>query len=114
MVTAMEATALVALFPILMKSIEATEEATKAPTNKETLPVLVIMPELEEALVSAMPKVSLASMEDQDSVSDSVPATAQDMAVMATALLMFTVDMVASDMVATEAMVAMAVAAFVI
>ena len=109
-VSATEVIAIAALFPILVTSIEATVETNT--TNHKTSLVLATEQESDMALVPDMPKDSLASLANQDSVS---AATAQDMAVMATAPPEFTVDMVVMvDMAATEAMVAMAAAASVI
>ena len=110
MATATEVIAIAALFPILVTSIEATVETNTTP--QETSLVLATEQELDMALVPDMPKDSLASPADQDLV---LPATAKDTAVMATAPPEFTVDMVVMvDMVATEAMAAMAAAASVI
>ena len=112
-VSATEVIAIAALFPILVTSKEATVE--KNTTNHKTSLVLATEQELDMALVPDMPKDSLASLANQDSVSAVSAATAQDMAVMATAPPEFTVDMVVMvDMVATEAMAAMVAAASVI
>ena len=109
-VSATEVIAIAVLFPILVTSIEATVETNT--TNHKTSLVLATEQESDMALVPDMPKDSLASLANQDSVS---AATAQDMAVMATAPPEFTVDMVVmADMVATEAMAAMVAAASVI
>ena len=111
-VSATEVIAIAALFPILVTSIEATVETNT--TNHKTSLVLATEQESDMALVPDMPKDSLASLADKDSVSVAT-ATAQDMAVMATAPPEFTVDMVVMvDMVATEAMAAMVAAASVI
>ena len=112
-VSATEVIAIAALFPILVTSIEATVETNT--TNHKTSLVLATEQESDMALVPDMPKDSLASLANQDSVSAVSAATAQDMAVMATAPPEFTVDMVVMvDMVATEAMAAMVAAASVI
>ena len=112
-VSATEVIAIAALFPILVTSIEATVETNT--TNQKTSLVLATEQESDMALVPDMPKDSLASLANQDSVSAVSAATAQDMAVMATAPPEFTVDMVVMvDMVATEAMAAMVAAASVI
>ena len=112
MASATEVIAIAALFPILVTSREATVETESTP--QKTSLVLATEQELDMALVPDMPKDSLASLADKDSVSVAT-ATAQDMAVMATAPPEFTVDMVVMvDMAATEAMVAMAAAASVI
>ena len=112
-VSATEVIAIAALFPILVTSIEATVETNT--TNHKTSLVLATEQESDMALVPDMPKDSLASLANQDSVSAVSAATAQDMAVMATAPPEFTVDMVVmADMVATEAMAAMVAAASVI
>ena len=115
MATAMEVTAIAALFPILVTSKEATVEANVPVTPQETLLVLVTEQESDMALVPDMPKVSLASPANKDLVS---PTTAQDTAVMAIAPPEYTVDMVDTvdlvDMVAPEAMAAMEAAASVI
>jgi len=110
MASATEVIAIAALFPILVTSREATVETESTP--QKTSLVLATEQELDMALVPD--KDSLASLVDKDSVSVAT-ATAQDMAVMATAPPEFTVDMVVMvDMAATEAMVAMAAAASVI
>ena len=67
MASATEVIAIAALFPILVTSREATVETESTP--QKTSLVLATEQELDMALVPDMPKDSLASLADKDSVS---------------------------------------------